>query len=76
MKRAQPPAPAPAPHVPAGRPRDSIAVTAAKAAMRSTATVVARETSKAIFGKGLAASIGAQVGGSVLRGVLGSILRR
>ena len=41
-----------------------------------SATVVAREASKAIFGKGLAASIGSQVGGSILRGVLGSILKR
>lgn len=85
LKRAQPPAPAPEPKSapqtePAPRPRgrqpDSIAVTATKAAVRSTATVVAREASKAIFGKGLAASIGSQVGGSILRGVLGSILKR
>jgi DNA helicase HerA-like ATPase len=77
LKRAQPQAPVPesAPR-PRGRQPDSIGMTAAKAAMRSTATVVAREASKAVFGKGLAASIGSQVGGSILRGVLGSILKR
>ena len=80
LKRAQPQAPqSPAPDStprPRGRQPDSIGTTVAKAAMRSTATVVAREASKAIFGKGLAASIGSQVGGSILRGVLGSILKR
>ena len=76
LKRSLPPAPAPVPRPPAGRQRDSIGVTAAKAATRSMATIAAREASKAIFGKGIAASIGASVGGSVLRGVLGSILRR
>lgn len=82
LKRAQAPAapadqsvPEAAPK-PRGRQPDSIGTTVAKAAMRSTATVVAREASKAIFGKGLAASIGSQVGGSILRGVLGSILKR
>ncbi len=82
LKRAQVPvtppgqsAPDAAPK-PRGRQPDSIGTTVAKAAMRSTATVVAREASKAIFGKGLAASIGSQVGGSILRGVLGSILKR
>jgi len=82
LKRAQTPATPPgqsAPDTapkPRGRQPDSIGTTVAKAAMRSTATVVAREASKAIFGKGLAASIGSQVGGSILRGVLGSILKR
>ena len=82
LKRAQAPASPPgqsAPEAapkPRGRQPDSIGTTVAKAAMRSTATVVAREASKAIFGKGLAASIGSQVGGSILRGVLGSILKR
>jgi DNA helicase HerA-like ATPase len=76
LKRSLPPAPAPAPRAPAGRQRDSIGMTAAKAATRSMATIAAREASKAIFGKGMAANIGASVGGSVLRGVLGSILRR
>ena len=50
-------------------------MTVAKAAGRSMATVAAREAAKAVFGKGKAASIGATVGGAVLRGVLGSILR-
>jgi hypothetical protein len=36
---------------------------------------VAREAAKAVFGKGKAASIGASVGGAVLRGVLGSLLK-
>jgi DNA helicase HerA-like ATPase len=77
LKRAQTPGqtPAPPPRAP-GRQRDSITMVATKAAVRSTATVVAREASKAIFGKGLASSIGSQIGGSVLRGVLGSILKR
>ena len=77
LKKAQPPAPAPEPkpRAPVGRPRDSIGVTVAKAAGRSMATVAAREAAKAVFGKGKAASIGATVGGAVLRGVLGSILR-
>ncbi len=39
------------------------------------ATVAAREAAKAVFGKGKAASIGATVGGAVLRNVLGSLLR-
>jgi DNA helicase HerA-like ATPase len=82
LKRAQAPASPPAQSAPESAPKprgrqpDSIGTTVAKAAMRSTATVVAREASKAIFGKGLAASIGGQVGGSILRGVLGSILKR
>jgi hypothetical protein len=63
------------PRTPAGRQRDSIGVTVAKAASRSVATIAAREAAKAVFGKGKAASIGASVGGAVLRGVLGSILR-
>jgi DNA helicase HerA-like ATPase len=75
LRKAQPPAPAPAPKAPAGRQRDSIGVTVAKAASRSMATIAAREAAKAIFGKGKAGSIGASVGGAVLRGVLGSILR-
>ncbi|MDP1751832.1 MAG: DUF853 family protein [Reyranella sp.] len=75
LKKAQGPAPAPVPKAPAGRQRDSIGVTVAKAASRSMATIAAREAAKAIFGKGKAGSIGASVGGAVLRGVLGSILR-
>ncbi|TAJ40822.1 MAG: DUF853 family protein [Reyranella sp.] len=75
LKKAQSPAPPPAPKAPAGRQRDSIGVTVAKAASRSMATIAAREAAKAVFGKGKAASIGASVGGAVLRGVLGSILR-
>ena len=75
LKKAQPPAPAPLPKAPAGRQRDSIGVTVAKAASRSMATIAAREAAKAVFGRGKAASIGASVGGAVLRGVLGSILR-
>jgi len=75
LKKAQPPASAPTPKTPAGRQRDSIGVTVAKAASRSMATIAAREAAKAIFGKGKAGSIGASVGGAVLRGVLGSILR-
>ena len=72
----QPQAPTPAPKkAPAGRQRDSVGVTVAKAAGRSMATIAAREAAKAVFGKGKAASIGASVGGAVLRGVLGSILR-
>ena len=46
-----------------------------KAAGRSVTTVVAREAAKAVFGKGKAATIGASVGGAVLRGVLGSLLK-
>ena len=75
LKKAQVPQPAPAPRPPAGRQRDSIGVTVAKAASRSMATIAAREAAKAIFGRGKAGSIGASVGGAVLRGVLGSILR-
>jgi uncharacterized protein len=77
LRKAQTPtpAPAPAPKAPAGRQRDSIGITVAKAASRSMATIAAREAAKAIFGKGKAGSIGATVGGAVLRGVLGSILR-
>ncbi len=75
LKKAQPPTPAPTPKAPAGRQRDSIGVTVAKAASRSMATIAAREAAKAIFGKGKAGSIGASVGGAVLRGILGSILR-
>jgi DNA helicase HerA-like ATPase len=76
LKKAQSPSPAPTtPKVPAGRQRDSIGVTVAKAASRSMATIAAREAAKAVFGKGKAGSIGASVGGAVLRGVLGSILR-
>jgi DNA helicase HerA-like ATPase len=77
LKKAQSPAPAPEPRqrAPAGRQRDSVGVTVAKAAGRSMATIAAREAAKAMFGKGKAASIGASVGGAVLRGVLGSILR-
>jgi len=70
----QPPTPAPR-KAPAGRQRDSVGITVAKAASRSMATIAAREAAKAVFGKGTAASIGASVGGAVLRGVLGSILR-
>ena len=77
LKKAQTEAPAsePKPRAPVGRPRDSVGVTIAKAAGRSVTTVVAREAAKAVFGKGKAASIGASVGGAVLRGVLGSILK-
>ena len=78
LKTAQPQPQAPTPEprkAPAGRQRDSVGVTVAKAAGRSMATIAAREAAKAVFGKGKAASIGASVGGAVLRGVLGSILR-
>ncbi len=78
LKKAQPPAPTPEPRqprAPAGRQRDSVGVTVAKAAGRSMATIAAREAAKAVFGKGKAASIGATVGGAILRGALGSILR-
>lgn len=78
LKTAQPqpqPQPPESKKVPAGRQRDSVGVTVAKAAGRSMATIAAREAAKAVFGKGKAASIGASVGGAVLRGVLGSILR-
>ncbi len=76
LKKAQPQPPAPEPKkVPAGRQRDSVGITVAKAAGRSMATIAAREAAKAVFGRGKAASIGASVGGAVLRGVLGSILR-
>jgi uncharacterized protein len=70
------PKPAPAPRAPGGRPRDSIGVTVVKAASRSIATIAAREAAKAVFGRGKAANVGASVGGAVLRGILGSILRR
>ena len=76
LKKAQPQPPAPEPRkAPAGRQRDSVGITVAKAAGRSMATIAAREAAKAVFGRGKAASIGASVGGAVLRGVLGSILR-
>ena len=78
LKKAQPQPQPPTPEpkkVPAGRQRDSVGITVAKAAGRSMATIAAREAAKAVFGKGKAASIGASVGGAVLRGVLGSILR-
>jgi hypothetical protein len=76
LKKAQPQPPTPEPKkVPAGRQRDSVGITVAKAAGRSMATIAAREAAKAVFGRGKAASIGASVGGAVLRGVLGSILR-
>src|SRR3990167_9071244 len=75
LKKAQSPSSVPAPRPSAGRQRDSIGVTAAKAAGRSLATIAARPAAKAVFGRGKAASIGASVGGAVLRGVLGSILR-
>ncbi|MBN9516526.1 MAG: DUF853 family protein [Alphaproteobacteria bacterium] len=77
LKKAQTEAsaPEPKPRAPVGRPRDSVGVTIAKAAGRSVTTVVAREAAKAVFGKGKAASIGASVGGAVLRGVLGSLLK-
>jgi DNA helicase HerA-like ATPase len=78
LKTAQPQPQAPTPEpkkAPAGRQRDSVGITVAKAAGRSMATIAAREAAKAMFGKGKAGSIGASVGGAVLRGVLGSILR-
>ena len=78
LKKAQPQPQPPTPEpkkVPAGRQRDSVGITVAKAAGRSMATIAAREAAKAVFGRGKAASIGASVGGAVLRGVLGSILR-
>ena len=78
LKKAQPQPQPPTPEpkkVPAGRQRDSVGITVAQAAGRSRATIAAREAAKAVFGKGKAASIGASVGGAVLRGVLGSILR-
>jgi DNA helicase HerA-like ATPase len=78
LKTAQPKPQPPAaePKQPStGRQRDSVGITVAKAAGRSMATVAAREAAKAVFGKGKAASIGATVGGAILRGVLGSILR-
>ncbi len=76
LKKAQTTDPAPEPtssrpRSTGGRQPDSIGVTMAKAAGRSITTVVAREAAKAVFGKGKGASIGA----SVLRGVLGSILK-
>ncbi len=78
LKKAQPQPQPPTPEpkkVPAGRQRDSVGITVAKAAGRSMATIAAREAAKAVFGKGKAGSIGATIGGAVLRGVLGSILR-
>ncbi len=77
LKKAQTEASAPEskPRAPVGRPRDSVGITIAKAAGRSVTTVVAREAAKAVFGKGKAASIGASVGGAMLRGVLGSLLK-
>lgn len=78
LKKAQPQPQPPTPEpkkVPAGRQRDSVGITVAKAAGRSMATIAAREAAKAVFGRGKAVSIGASVGGAVLRGVLGSILR-
>ena len=78
LKKAQPQPQSPTPEprkAPAGRQRDSVGITVAKAAGRSIATVAAREAAKAVFGKGKAGSIGATIGGAVLRGVLGSILR-
>ena len=76
VEAGAPAEPAPkSPRPPAGRQRDSVGITVAKAASRSVATIAAREAAKAIFGKGKAANIGATVAGAVLRGVLGSILR-
>ena len=78
LKTAQPQPQAPTPEpkrAPAGRQRDSVGVAVAKAAGRSMATVAAREAAKAVFGKGKAANIGATIGGAVLRGVLGNLLR-
>ena len=78
LKTAQPQPQAPTPEprkAPVGRQRDSVGVTVAKAAGRSMATIAAREAAKAMFGKGKAGTIGASIGGAVLRGVLGSILR-
>ena len=78
LKTAQPQPQAPTPEpkrAPAGRQRDSVGIAVAKAAGRSMATVAAREAAKAVFGKGKAANIGATIGGAVLRGVLGNLLR-
>ncbi|MBM3642774.1 MAG: DUF853 family protein [Alphaproteobacteria bacterium] len=75
LKRAQP-QPEPAAPKPRGRQPDSLGTAVAKAAGRSVITIATREAAKAVFGKGLARTVGASVGGAVLRGVLGSILKR
>ena len=53
------------PKAPAGRRSDSIGTTIAKTASRTVTNVLVREATKAVM----------KNGGSILRGVLGSILK-
>ena len=59
------PAPVPVPKTPAGRRSDTIGTTMAKTAARTVTNVLVREATKAVM----------KNGGSILRGVLGSILK-
>jgi len=67
----KPPASAPEPRVP-GRRSDSIGTTITKTAVRTATNVAVREASKAIFGSGRNSG----VLGDIVRGVLGSLVRK
>jgi hypothetical protein len=64
LREAEPPTPT-VPKIPAGRRSDSIGTTIAKTATRTVTNVLVREATKAVM----------KNGGSILRGVLGSILK-
>ena len=64
LREAEPKAPPPAPKT-AGRRSDSVGTTMAKTAARTVTNVLVREATKAVM----------KNGGSILRGVLGSILK-
>jgi hypothetical protein len=64
LREAEPPAAPPAPKAP-GRRSDSIPTTIAKTAARTVTNVVIREATRAVM----------KNGGSILRGVLGSLLK-
>ncbi|TWT15598.1 helicase HerA-like domain-containing protein [Reyranella sp. CPCC 100927] len=67
LRRSLPPEEAPPPRAPARR-SDSIVDAVTKSAARTVTNVVVREASKAIFGRG-------GIGSSIVRGVLGSLLK-
>src|SRR5258708_6761184 len=71
LREAKPPASAPEPRVP-GRRSDSIGTTITKTAVRTATNVAVREASKAIFGSGRNSG----VLGGIVRGVLGSLVRK
>jgi hypothetical protein len=71
LREAKPPASAPEPRVP-GRRSDSIGTTITKTAVRTATNVAVREASKAIFGSGRNSG----VLGDIVRGVLGSLVRK